>query len=155
MLSLKRALVRQLRVLLADEIALINGAAHAAARHEATRPAGEQSTDAAALDGAEADRARHLEHISSELGHLPLRLFGEGEPIAGAALIEIALGSGKLHCFMAPQGGGMKVELYGREIQVITPQSPLGSALLGKKAGDIVEIRTEKGARAFEILAVV
>src|SRR4051812_39561967 len=160
MSTLKRALIQQLQADLAEEIASHTRAANSAreaATHEENRPENDKDTravEAAYLAGAQADRVRDLERIANALEFLPLRGFGVDEPIASAALIELDLGGAaerrppndavknKLHCFMAPQGGGMKVELYGKEIQVITPQSPLGQALLGKSVGDVVEVRT-------------
>jgi transcription elongation GreA/GreB family factor len=37
--------------------------------------------------------------------------------------------------FIGPKNGGLEVEHQGKEITVITPQSPLGQNLIGKKAG--------------------
>ncbi len=55
--------------------------------------------------------------------------------------------------FLAPTGGG-KVQAGGYQVNVISPSSPLGEALLGLEAGDTVEVETPRGARAREILAV-
>jgi hypothetical protein len=161
MLSLKRALIRLLQTSLAEEIASLTRAANSAreaATHEENRPENDKDTravEAAYLAGAQADRVRELEGISNALGFLPLRLFGEDEPIASAALIELDLDGARLHCFMAPHCGGTKVELDGKQIQVITPQSPLGQALLGKSAGDVIEVRAQKGVREYEVVTVV
>ena len=38
--------------------------------------------------------------------------------------------------FLAPRGGGTEVRCAGREVLVITPQSPLGQQLLGRRKGD-------------------
>ena len=56
--------------------------------------------------------------------------------------------------FIAPQGGGMKTEFAGAPIQVITPRSPIGRALLGKTVGEIVELRLDRGAREYEVVSV-
>jgi transcription elongation GreA/GreB family factor len=37
--------------------------------------------------------------------------------------------------FIGPKSGGVEVNFEGEEITVITPQSPLGQNLVGKKAG--------------------
>jgi transcription elongation GreA/GreB family factor len=44
--------------------------------------------------------------------------------------------------------------MEGVTVQVITPPSPMGKALLGKRVGDVVELRTEGRAREVEILAI-
>ena len=38
--------------------------------------------------------------------------------------------------FLAPDAAGLKVDLVGQLITVITPRSPLGKSLLGKFEGD-------------------
>jgi transcription elongation GreA/GreB family factor len=38
--------------------------------------------------------------------------------------------------FIGPRAGGTEVVLEGKEILVITPQSPLGAQLMEKKQGD-------------------
>jgi transcription elongation GreA/GreB family factor len=37
--------------------------------------------------------------------------------------------------FIGPRSGGLEIEFAGREVTIITPQSPLGENLMGKKAG--------------------
>jgi transcription elongation GreA/GreB family factor len=37
--------------------------------------------------------------------------------------------------FIGPRNGGLEVSYHRREITVITPQSPLGQNLMGKRAG--------------------
>lgn len=45
------------------------------------------------------------------------------------------------HYFIGPVAGGTAVEWAGQEVLVITPSSPLGQKLLGKRAGDKIELR--------------
>jgi transcription elongation GreA/GreB family factor len=56
--------------------------------------------------------------------------------------------------FLGPAAGGLKVEEGGEEIIVITPGSPLGRALLGKSAGDRVEMPAGSAEKAYEIVEV-
>ena len=42
-------------------------------------------------------------------------------------------------------------EYEGNRVQVVTPVSPLGQTLLGRKAGDEIEVRTQT-AREYEIV---
>ena len=44
----------------------------------------------------------------------------------------------------AKGAAGASVMYEGRKYTVITPQSPLGKALNGKKSGDIVEFKTSR-----------
>lgn len=156
----KRELIKQLKDGLAREIAVLERAAEAAreaATHEESRPENDKDTrglEAAYLAGAEAKRVKDLEAIVNALEFLPLRAFGEGDTISASALIEVELDEKRLFYFMAPLGGGLRAEVGGVEILVITPQSPVGRALLGKAAGDVVEVQMEKRKREYEIIRI-
>ncbi|MCC6553784.1 MAG: GreA/GreB family elongation factor [Polyangiaceae bacterium] len=156
----KRALVKKLGEQLSEEIEALKRSAYAAreaATHEEARPENDKDTravEAAYLAGAQADRVRDLERVANALEFLTLRAFGPEDPIALSALIEADV-DGELHrFFLAPQGGGMKVELDRAVIVVVTPESPVGRALIGKRTGDIVEVRTQRGLREYEIVSV-
>ena len=56
--------------------------------------------------------------------------------------------------FIAASGGGVKLNISGVDVQVVTPHSPLGEALLGKRAGDTVELLAGGKKRELEILSV-
>jgi len=45
------------------------------------------------------------------------------------------------HYFLAADAGGLTVSYKKQNITVITPQSPLGHALMGKQAGDDVALK--------------
>lgn len=69
---------------------------------------------------------------------LPVQDFGPSDPIDLGALIELELKSGPAWFFIGPSAGGLEVELQGQTITVITPESPLGSQLLGQQTGGYV-----------------
>ena len=156
----KQALVRELRAAVAREIAVITLAArsaHAQATHEESRPENDKDTralEASYLAGAQAERSRELEKVENALGFLTLRSFGEDDPIALTAIIELSIDSASQHYFISPVGGGMRVKVAGVDVQVVTPQSPVGQALLGRTAGDVVDVKVRQGRRQYEILAV-
>lgn len=64
-----------------------------------------------------------------------------GKPIGSGALIEVEQGGEKMLFFLLPFGGGVEVVVEGREVTVITPESPVGAALLDKKEGDNYSFR--------------
>ena len=70
-------------------------------------------------------------------------------------LIYVAVDSKKAFLFVGPQAGGLKVEVDDKEILVITPYSPIGKALVGKKAGDVIEIAVGKKKKNYEILSFI
>lgn len=71
-----------------------------------------------------------------------VRPYRKGEPIGLGALVEVEADEGGRTVFVAPVCGGE--ELTGPDgdgiIQVVTPASPFGRALMGKKVGSVVEV---------------
>jgi transcription elongation GreA/GreB family factor len=153
----KRALVAKLRDQIASEIAIAVRAAKdsaSAATHEEAKPENDKdtrSTESSYLARGQAERVRDLERTDNALQFLDLPAC---TVVAAGALAELESDDGRHTYFMAPLGGGMKTTLEGTEIQVITPQSPLGHALLGRHAGDTVELRLRGTKREYEILSV-
>ena len=64
-----------------------------------------------------------------------------GRPIGIGALIEAEMDGYKDQFFLLECGGGTEVEVDGREITVITPESPVGGVLVGKSVGDAYSFR--------------
>ena len=156
----KHALVARLRLDLAREIAIMARAAQetrAAATHEEAKPENDKDTraiEAGYLAGAQAERVRELERVATSLARLDLPSFAPGAPISSAAMVQLDQEGTAAHYLLAPHGGGLRATLDGVEVQVITPLSPLGQALLGKSEGDIVEIVARGKKREYEILKV-
>ncbi len=55
--------------------------------------------------------------------------------------------------FLGPAAGGLRLTFDGEEIMVITPASPLGRELIGKRCGDQITIKVG-AVRAYEIVSV-
>jgi hypothetical protein len=58
------------------------------------------------------------------------------------------------YLWLAPEAGGLKVAYETYSITVVTPKSPLGATLIGRKAGEIVELRIDGRKCAYCIEAV-
>ena len=56
------------------------------------------------------------------------------QPIDLTALVELDVDGARALYFIGPRNGGLEIESKRKEITVITPQSPLGQQLMGKKA---------------------
>lgn len=80
--------------------------------------------------------AQNIEHYTA----MPLPPFAAHTAIALGALVELNGGNRSAWYFIGPRAGGMEVNVDGREILVITPQSPLGRELVGKRVGDTVKL---------------
>jgi len=157
----KRALIQALKDELRREIGVLSAAAkdaREAATHEEAKPENDKDTrglEAAYLAGAQAERVRELEKVVNALEFLVLRDFKDGEAIALSAIVELDLDGALSHYFLAPVGGGMRATIEGIDLQVVTPPSPMGQALVGKTVGDVVELRVKQGKREYEVVAVV
>lgn len=64
-----------------------------------------------------------------------------GKPVGVGALVEVDLDGMAMLSFLLPCGGGIELNIEGREVNIITPESPIGAALLDKKQGDSFSFR--------------
>ena len=55
-------------------------------------------------------------------------------------------------CYLIPTGGGLILAVGGKPVQVLTPQSPLGSALIGHKRGDVLNVAVGKSTRKIQVI---
>lgn len=69
---------------------------------------------------------------------LPLHDFAPGEAIGSSALVETEVEGEKNLYFVGPKAGGLEVELDAATVFVITPHSPLGATLIGRRSGDLL-----------------
>ncbi len=86
---------------------------------------------------------------------LPIRDFGIDDVVAPASLSEIEFSGRKLWVLVVPQHGGLVTQLEGQPVQVVTPNSPLGEAMLGKKPGESFQVRAGAGTREYRILRIL
>lgn len=131
-----------------------------AATHEESEAEDQYDTrglEASYLAGAQAKRVAELEqtlHTLTTLRDRGLRVFSDEDPIGPAALVELDLDGKLSRCLLLPMGGGMTVEDSGYLVQVITPKSPLGEALVGRKEGDVAVIDVNDETKEYEIVSV-
>ena len=113
-------------------------AAHAEATHESSKAENKYDTrglEAAYLAGGQARQAREILESIKVFGSLQVKEFGPADPIDLSAVVELETDGAIGMYFIGPRSGGLEVEYKGTEIMVITPQSPLGQQLMGKKVG--------------------
>jgi transcription elongation GreA/GreB family factor len=139
-LLLREAILAQLRRELATQV----NAAHLArdeAISEESRAENKYDThsqEAAYLAEGQAKLAMEIEASVAYYSSLPLPEFGPGDAIALGAIVEVAAGTRRTWYLLGPRAGGMELQLDGRTILLLTPQSPLGRQLLGRRVGDAV-----------------
>jgi transcription elongation GreA/GreB family factor len=156
----KRALVDKLIAKLeADRLLLAEAALHTyeAATHEESEAEDQYDTrglEASYLAGAQAKRVAEIDQTLHSLKHLQVRTFAADDPIAATALVEVEHGGKTDFCFLLPLGGGISIEHESRHVQVITPKSPLGEALVGRYVGDLATIDVGQKTKEYEIISV-
>lgn len=140
--TLRDAIVARLRADLAQQTAAAQLSRDEAINEE-SRPENKydmHSQEAAYLAEGQARLAREIAESVAHYATLPLPLFEPGAAIAIGAVVELSGARGPVWYFIGPRAGGIEVTVGGHEVFVITPQSPLGRELVGKRAGDAVKL---------------
>jgi len=157
----KKALLAGLVAHVEGEVATMRKAAYDAAEaatHAEAKPENDKDTralEASYLAAGQATRVAELENALKLLVGIELKDIGKATPICASAVITLEDDDGAHTLFfMSPHGGGVRLELDGKSVQVVTPQSPLGKALLGKLHGDVIELRGKSGLREMTIVDV-
>jgi hypothetical protein len=128
-----------------------------AVTNEESKPENEYDTraiEASYLAMAQSKRISELEELVTTYKFVQLKDFTENDPIGPSALVEVSLNNKISFVFLLPKGGGHIVNFRGSPVQIITPSSPLGEALLGLKVGDGAVVETNSQTREYEILSV-
>jgi transcription elongation GreA/GreB family factor len=156
----KRAIIKKIIARLTDELEIYFRAAkfsRAEATHESSKAESKYDTrglEASYLARGQSKQAAELEAAIAEFEKLPAKKFAAAEPIGLGALVELETGGENLFYFIGPLAGGTEVLHDRKEILAITPQSPLGEQLLGKKSGDKLQLKLGGEMRAAEIISV-
>jgi transcription elongation GreA/GreB family factor len=128
-----------------------------AATHEESEAEDQYDTrglEASYLAGAQAKRVAEIDQFISSLRFLDAKDFKNDEPISATALVELDHDGKTTWCFLLPKGGGMSVEFEGHQVQIVTPKSPMGEALVGRHSGDLALVDTGRETREYEIVSV-
>lgn len=156
----KREILKLLRERVNADLAVMNAAQRTVvegATHEENKPENDKDTRAleqSYLARGQAQRVVELQSELNQLKALELRPFSAQTAIAVGALVAVDDGNALVHYFIAPAGGGLRLTLDGVEVRVVTPQSPIARALLGKREGDDLELRTPQGVSECSIARV-
>jgi transcription elongation GreA/GreB family factor len=152
-----KTLVLQLESTLKD---LIHTAqvARDAATNEESRPENKYDTralEASYLAGAQAKRSEELKTAIQKLTLIKLREFHDEDDVTLTALVKVTVNkSTQKTFFILPSAGGTKVTVDGQEIHIITPDSAVGGALVGKSTGDDFELTVNGRAFEYEISGI-
>jgi transcription elongation GreA/GreB family factor len=132
-------------------------ATYEAATHEESKPENEYDTrglEASYLASAQSKRAGEIEELLAICKQLDSKSLDPDSPVQAGALVELNLHEQKKTVFVLPKGGGMTFQIDGHAVQIITPVSPLGQAIIGLSAGDVTQVEVGGAGRECEILSV-
>ncbi|MDQ3368160.1 MAG: GreA/GreB family elongation factor [Myxococcota bacterium] len=142
-------LTAQLAAAQAAHAAAIEGATHAEAKPENDKDT--RGLEQSYLARGQAQRVSELEAAVAAITKLALRAFTARDPAALGALICVDEDAAEHMFFLVPHGGG---NVLAGGIQVVTPSSPLGSALLGKRIDDEIELKLPGKTRSLVITSI-
>jgi transcription elongation GreA/GreB family factor len=146
---------------LTDELEVYFRAAQASraeATHEQSKAENKYDTrglEASYLARGQSRQAAEIQDAIAAFEKLDARKFGTGEPIEVGALVELGFNGEKTAYFIGPRAGGTEVLHEKREVWVITPQSPLGEQLLGRKKGDVLRLKLAGVQNQYRVTMVV
>jgi len=156
----KCALTRSIIAQLEAELALQTEAA-LGSRSEATNEESKaedkydmRSQSAAYLAAGQARLASEIAGAISAWRALSPREFGPGEVIAAGALVTLEADGRRSAYLMGPQSGGLEARDGDSAATVVTGSSPLGRQLVGRSAGDMVQIADRLGPVVHRIASV-
>jgi transcription elongation GreA/GreB family factor len=131
---------------------------HDGVTHEESRPENDKDTRALEASYLARGQAQRVAELSGALGRvtsIELRAFAPQDPVSLGCLVEIEDDDGSDWYFVAPAGGGLRLVVDEISLTVVTPDSPVGRALVGRRVGDDVDIKTPQGARECSVVRVV
>jgi transcription elongation GreA/GreB family factor len=133
-------------------------AARAEAAHEQNKAENKYDTrslEASYLANGQSRQAAEVIQSIQLYRGLALRDFAPGEPIELGALVELEQkGETRTFWLIGPRAGGTEVECEGETVLVITPQSPMGQQLVGRKQGDQLQIQAGPKADKYRVSRV-
>ena len=146
--ELLRALREALAIAEAAYAAAIEGATHGEAK-----PENDKDTRALEQSYVARGQAMRVDELRTGVADVEKMSLGAAKVIASGALVTVEDDDGDTRrYFVAPAGGG--TALARGKVQVVTPKSPLGRALCGKRVDDETEVAIAGATRTLTITRV-
>lgn len=145
----KNELVKQLAAklkTLMDQARVFNDDTRAEAKTGANR--------AVNLHRATSGRVESAQEAYERVSSFHPRPLPKGQPIGLGTIVELEDGEGGKTLFIAPAGAGEELTGPGGDgfLNVVTPASPLGRALMGRRVGDCVEVMVKGELAEWDIV---
>lgn len=157
----KFSLQQQVLERLAEDLLQVEQAArvaHETATHEENVAENRYDTlglEAAYLATGQARRAEAIRQAIADWRQFRPRPYDASKGIQLGALVCLVDSEDRQQqLFLGPDGGSMKLFSGAQLVQVISGETPLGKAMLGKCEGDEVSIRVARIRQQFQVLRV-
>lgn len=128
-----------------------------AATDEESKPENEYDTrglEASYLAGAQGKRVAEIEELVYIYKSLEVKSFKPDDAISSTALVEVEVNGRRSFVFIMSKGGGLIMKVDNMAVQIVTPTSPLGEALLTLRVGDTAVVENGDVVREYDILSV-
>ncbi len=110
--------------------------------------------EASYLARGQSMHAAETEQALEQFQRLAVRVFKPKDPIDVGALVELEGKGGRSFYFIGPCAGGTEIVHEKQEVLVITPQSPMGQQLTGKKQGARLKIQIGRLPDDYRVVSV-
>ncbi len=155
----KPALLAQIIARLQAELVMLTAAAlatHAEATDEENKAEDKYDTrglEASYLAHGQSKAAEDAALAVAQFQALAPRDFAADSPVSIGALVVLE-GHDRSHYFIGPRAGGTAVPHADHTVLVITPQSPLGRQLMGRRQGEVLQLELGTKRSAVRIALV-
>ncbi len=155
--EIKKSLLAQITGKLETELNVLRAsaaAAHDAATHTENKPENQYDTrglEASYLAGAQDARAFELQSALDLIRATLPQDFRTDQPVGLTAVVELTNEHSTVRYFIVQVAGGYTLESPEGQVLTITPQTPLGRALIGKRVGDEILVQISQGDREYEL----
>ncbi|MBS1958226.1 MAG: hypothetical protein JST80_02015 [Bdellovibrionales bacterium] len=155
----KKVLLRFIEHFEQELAALIQSAkaAHQAATHEESRAEDRHDTfaiEASYLAAGQATRVNDLRSALNELrGYLDSQK--QSNSVEYSSLVVLESQGRTFHALITRFGGGAQINIDGKSVSLVSPDSPLGEHVMGLSAGDGFSVESKVGTRGYGISAVI
>ncbi|MFC4993160.1 transcription elongation factor [Rubritalea tangerina] len=141
----KSDLIQQVITSLEADLDVLRKAAqetHSNSTDEQSKAEGKYDTrglEASYLAEAQAGKVLQLEDHLRKLKQLDGNDYDDSAPIASGSMVILSSSDDDYGYMLLPAGGGMTLLSQGLEFTVVTPDSPIGSLILGKHVGNTID----------------
>jgi transcription elongation GreA/GreB family factor len=132
-------------------------AAHAEATHEQSKAENKYDTrglEASYLARGQSKQMAEVAQAIDEFQKMAVRSFGPAAPIELSAVVEMDGNGERSFYLIGPRAGGTEISHDKKTIMVLTPQSPMGEKLMGRKQGDQVEMQFGAMSERYRVISV-